>query len=76
MGDYELVDTPAHVFMYLRHYQGQTWAIVANFGPEKATLNMPNFGQSQNIIISNYGRESVDFANLLLNPYEAFAVEV
>lgn len=75
-GDYELVDTPAHVFMYLRHYQGQTWAVVANFGTEKATLNMPNFGQSQNIIISNYDRESVDFANLLLHPYEAFAVEV
>lgn len=75
-GDYELVDTPAHVFMYLRRYQNQTWAVVANFSQEKTILTMRDFGQSHDVIISNYHRASVDFANLALNPYEAFAVKL
>ncbi len=75
-GDYELVDTPAHVFMYLRRYQNQTWAVVANFSQEKTVLTLQNFGQSHDVIISNYHRASVDFANLALNPYEAFAVKL
>ncbi|WP_339296539.1 alpha-glucosidase [Paenibacillus sp. FSL W7-1279] len=75
-GDYELVDTPANVFMYLRRYQNQTWAVVANISQEKTTLTKQELGQSRDVIISNYDRASVDFTNLTLNPYEAFAVKL
>ncbi|WP_161487860.1 glycoside hydrolase family 13 protein [Paenibacillus glacialis] len=76
-GDYELVtDVPEQVFMYLRRYEDQTWVVVANFGEEKVSLELPDFGQSDDVIISNYERSSVNFNQLALNPYEAFAVKV
>lgn len=75
-GDYELVDTPANVFIYLRRYQNQTWAVIANISQEKTTLTKQEWGQSRDVIISNYDRASVDFTNLALNPYEAFAVKL
>ncbi len=76
-GDFELVtDVPEQVFMYLRRYEGQTWVVVANFGEEKVSLELPSLGQSDDVIISNYERSSVNFNQLALNPYEAFAVKV
>jgi len=76
-GDFELVtDVPEQVFMYLRRYEGQTWVVVANFGEEKVSLELPSLGQSDDMIISNYERLSVDFNQLALNPYEAFAVKI
>ncbi|MFC6600610.1 alpha-glucosidase C-terminal domain-containing protein [Ectobacillus funiculus] len=76
-GDFELVtDGPEQVFMYLRHYEGQTWAVVANFGAERASLQLPSLGQSDDVIISNYERLSADFHHLDLKPYEAFAVKL
>ncbi|GAA3329070.1 hypothetical protein GCM10020331_075610 [Ectobacillus funiculus] len=50
--------------MYLRHYEGQTWAVVANFGAERASLQLPSLGQSDDVIISNYERLSADFHHL------------
>ncbi len=76
-GDYELVkDTPEQVFMYLRHYEGETWAIVANFGEEKETIQLERLGESDEVIISNYERSSVDFHEFELKPFEAFAVKL
>ncbi|WP_197089561.1 alpha-glucosidase [Bacillus sp. SA1-12] len=76
-GDYELVeDVPEQVFMYQRHYQGQTWVVVANINKENTTLQLPNFGQSNEVIINNYKRPSVDFNQIDLMPYEAFAVKI
>ncbi len=76
-GDFELVtDVPEQVFMYLRHYEGQTWAVVANFGEGKASLQLPSLGQSDDVIISNYARSAADFHQLDLKPYEAFAVKL
>jgi len=76
-GDYELVtDTPEQVFMYLRHYEGETWAVVANFNNEKETLQLEHFGKSKEVIINNYNRIEADFSQLELMPYEAFAVKL
>ena len=76
-GEYELVtDTSEQVFMYLRKYEGETWAVVANFGEQKETLQLEHLGQSNEVIISNYKRSSVDFHHLELKPYEAFAVKL
>ena len=75
-GDYELVDTPEQVFMYLRKYEGETWAVVANFGEQKETLQLEYLCQSNEVVISNYKRSSVDFHHLELKPYEAFAVKL
>ncbi|MGI8384037.1 glycoside hydrolase family 13 protein [Robertmurraya sp. P23] len=76
-GDYELVmDTPEQVFMYLRHYEGETWAVVANFGEQTKTLQLEHLGQSSDVVISNYERTSVNFQHLELKPYEAFAVKL
>ncbi|OAB43697.1 glycoside hydrolase family 13 protein [Paenibacillus antarcticus] len=76
-GDFELVtEVPEQVFMYLRRYEGQTWVVVANFGEEKVSLELPSLGQSDDVIISNYERSSVNFNQLALKPYEAFAVKV
>lgn len=76
-GDYELVkDTPEQVFMYLRHYEGESWAVVANFGEQMKTLQLEHLGQSNDVIISNYERTSVNFQHLELKPYEAFAVRL
>jgi glucan 1,6-alpha-glucosidase len=76
-GEYELVtDTSEQVFMYLRKYEGETWAVVANFGEQKKTLHLEHLGQSNEVIISNYERFSVDFQQLELKPYEAFAVKL
>jgi glucan 1,6-alpha-glucosidase len=76
-GDYELVmDTPEQVFMYLRHFEGETWSVVANFGEQMKTLQLEHFGQSSDVVISNYERTSVNFQHLQLKPYEAFAVKL
>jgi glucan 1,6-alpha-glucosidase len=76
-GDYELVkDTPEQVFMYLRHYEGESWAVVANFSEQTKTIQLEHLGQSNDVIISNYERTSVNFQHLEIKPYEAFAVKL
>jgi glucan 1,6-alpha-glucosidase len=76
-GDFELVrDVPERVFMYRRHYEGQTWVVIANCGEEISTVELSNFGQSDDVIIGNYERSVVDFKHLDLKPYEAFAVKL
>ncbi|MNN96767.1 Oligo-1,6-glucosidase [compost metagenome] len=67
---------PDHVFMYLRRYEGHTWAVTANFSREETTLELPEMGPYGDLIIGNYGRESVDFKRLQLRPFEAFAVKL
>lgn len=76
-GDFELVtDVPDQVFMYFRRYKGQAWLVTANFSREAVTLELPGIGQAGELIIGNYSREDVDFSQLQLQPYEAFAVKL
>ena len=74
-GDYELIeDVPEQAFMYLRKHEGAVWAVVANVGADGAKVRLPRFGRGEDVIIGNYGRTHVDFADLELLPYEAFAL--
>ncbi|CAM4384711.1 glycoside hydrolase family 13 protein [Paenibacillus typhae] len=76
-GDFELVTgVPDQVFMYFRRYEGQTWLVTANFSREAVALKLPGIGQAGELIIANYSREDVDFSQLQLQPYEAFAVKL
>ncbi|MBP3039027.1 alpha-glucosidase [Bacillaceae bacterium Marseille-Q3522] len=76
-GDFELVTgVPEQVFMYFRHYQGETWAVTANFAAEETTIQLPELGKKDHVIIRNYERSSADFNHLHLKPYEAFAVKL
>ncbi|QSF46231.1 glycoside hydrolase family 13 protein [Paenibacillus tianjinensis] len=76
-GDFELVTgVPDQVFMYYRRYEGQTWLVTANFSREAVALELPGFGQAGELIIGNYSREDLDFRQLQLRPYEAFAVKL
>ncbi|WEK53746.1 MAG: alpha-glucosidase [Candidatus Cohnella colombiensis] len=76
-GDYELVDdVPEQVFLYLRKHEDQVWAVAANIGAERMLVQLPAFGKSADVIVSNYSRAEVDFSNLELQPYEAFAVKL
>ncbi|QUL56240.1 alpha-glucosidase [Paenibacillus tritici] len=74
-GEFELVTgVPDQVFMYFRRYEGQTWLVTANFSGEPIKLELPELGQAGEFVIGNYSRDHVDFKQLQLQPYEAFAV--
>ncbi|MEK5278215.1 MULTISPECIES: glycoside hydrolase family 13 protein [Paenibacillus] len=76
-GEFELVtNVPDQVFMYFRRYEGQTWLITANFCKESTKLELPELGPIEELIICNYSRDNVDFKQLHLQPYEAFAVKL
>jgi len=76
-GDFELIEEiEEEIFAYTRKFEGETWIVVANFGEQEKMLHLPTFGKCSNVIISNYQRQSIDFGNVQLKPYEAFAVRV
>ncbi|AIQ39886.1 alpha-glucosidase [Paenibacillus sp. FSL R7-0297] len=76
-GDFELVTgVRDQVFMYFRRYEGQTWLVTANFSGEEVPLELPEIGPAGEFIIGNYSRNDVDFKEIQLQPYEAFAVKV
>ncbi|MNW19354.1 hypothetical protein D3C71_2193040 [compost metagenome] len=62
--------------MYYRWYEDQTWLVTANFSGEAVALELPGIGQAGEFIIGNYSREGVDFKELQLQPFEAFAVKL
>ncbi|MFS0662116.1 alpha-glucosidase [Niallia alba] len=76
-GDFELIEEiEEEIFAYTRKFEGETWIVVANFGEQEKMLHLPTYGKCSNVIISNYQRQSIDFGNVHLKPYEAFAVRV
>lgn len=76
-GEFELIeDTEEEIFAYTRKFEGKTWVVVANFSDQEKMLHIPEFNECDEVIISNYHRKSVDFGNIQLKPYEAFAVSV
>jgi len=76
-GDFELLETMDDVFAYTRKFEGETWAVVANFSDQTRTISLPELGSTKEIIISNYPRESVDFTDVItFKPYETFAVKL
>ncbi|MCB5237497.1 glycoside hydrolase family 13 protein [Niallia circulans] len=76
-GDFELIEEiEEEIFAYTRKFEGETWIVVSNFGEQEKMLHLPTYGKCSNVIISNYQRQSIDFGNVHLKPYEAFAVRV
>jgi len=76
-GDFELIEEiEEEIFAYTRKFEEETWVVVANFGEQEKMLHLPTYGKCSNVIISNYQRQSIDFGNVQLKPYEAFAVRV
>ncbi|MBU5671707.1 glycoside hydrolase family 13 protein [Paenibacillus brevis] len=76
-GEFELVeDVPEEMFMYFRRYKDETWLVTANFSPAPVMLEMPGIGQVSEFIIGNYARDTVDFQQLKLQPYEAFVTKL
>lgn len=74
-GDYQLLaDTPDTVFAYTRSLDGEKWLIVANFDHVEQALNLPDYGEQQDVLLSNYSHSAVDLSHYRLQPYEAFVV--
>ncbi|SMG42292.1 glycoside hydrolase family 13 protein [Paenibacillus aquistagni] len=74
-GDYELLeDTAKEVFAYYRHYEGETWLVVANMSEQEHVFSVDK--DTAEVVISNYNRTRVEVRQLTLKPYEAFAVKL
>ncbi|GKU83512.1 alpha-glucosidase [Niallia sp. NCCP-28] len=75
-GEFALIENaPEEIFAYRRTYEGENWVVIANFSDKERTISLPEYGESQDIIINNYQRESVQFDNIYLKPYETFAAK-
>lgn len=74
-GDYTLLEeTPEEVFAFVRSYEGKRWLTVANISEVAQFLSFDE--AVKRVIISNYAREEIYLESLVLQPYEAFVVEL
>lgn len=70
-GDYESIETDDdELFIYLRTYQNEKVAVIANMGKEEKKLSLPF--EILKILLHNYS----DDADKRLRPYETLVVEV
>ena len=77
-GDYELLlPDSKELYVYTRSLENEKLFVVCNFSQEEQKLEVPEefLGGNAEIIISNYGKESVK-AEEVLKPYETFVVKV
>lgn len=74
-GEFNLL-LPDHptVFAYERLYNGEKWIIVTNLSKNNQSVSIDNVNEQGTVVVSNYKRSSLNWAELNLNPYEAFAV--
>lgn len=74
-GDFELVeDTATEVFAYYRHYQGESWLIVCNFSEQEQKFSLDQ--TPAKTIITNTEKKYDQLTNRILDPYEAFVVNL
>lgn len=72
-GDFELVEnTSDSVLAFWRKLGSEKWLIVANLSGEKQKFNLDS--DFKEVLISNYEKRA-SLKNIVLNPYEAFAVK-
>lgn len=72
-GDFELVEnTGDSVLAFWRKLGSEKWLIVANLSGERQRFNLDN--DFKEVLISNYEKQD-SLKNIILNPYEAFAVK-
>lgn len=74
-GDYRLVENTAdEVFAYIRSYEGQQLLVVGNISAQSHPFDFPY--EAGNILITNEGMISFEKKEILLSPYQAFAVYI
>lgn len=72
-GDFELVEnTGDSVLAFWRKLGSEKWLIVANLSGERQRFNLDN--NFKEVLISNYEKQD-SLKNIILKPYEAFAVK-
>ena len=72
-GDFELVEnTGDSVLAFWRKLGSEKWLIVANLSGERQRFNLDN--DFKEVLISNYEKQD-SLKNIILKPYEAFAVK-
>ena len=76
-GDYELLlpDHPS-IYAYTRSYKGKTWLVAANASDTTVRLELDMQESVGDVIVSNYNRRSVKLNDAILQPYEAFVLEL
>lgn len=76
-GDYELLlpDHPS-IFAYKRSYEGRTWLVAANMSEQEEKLELDEEEETAKVIVSNYAKEEVALKKAILQPFEAFVVEL
>ncbi|MGX6961947.1 glycoside hydrolase family 13 protein [Vagococcus xieshaowenii] len=74
-GDFELLtDTVDEIFAYYRHYQGDTWLIVANFSEQIQPFHVTH--SVEKTLISNMSEYTLTTGDNYLPPYATFAVKL
>ncbi len=72
-GDFELVEnTSDSVLAFWRKLGSEKWLVVANLSGKKQEFNLDS--DFKEVLISNYEKRA-SLKNIVLNPYEAFAVK-
>ena len=72
-GDFELVEnTSDNILAFWRKLEDEKWLVVANLSGEEQNLNLDI--PFKEVVISNYEKRD-SLKNMVLKPYEAFAVK-
>jgi len=76
-GRYQLLDREnPEVFAYTRSLNGRTLMVALNFGSGVGHTSLPSGYKAGRILINNMGIAPVRVASLVLEPYQAFVLEL
>ncbi len=76
-GDFELLLAEhSTIFAYTRSYEGETWLVAANVSERAIRLELDEKFQGGKLVVSNYGRDEIDLKKAVLQPFEAFVVQI
>lgn len=73
-GKFELIDTIDEIFAYYRIYEDKKWLVVCNFSDNENNFSLDE--KIKDFIISNNDDKIKDLSNAILEPWDAFVVEV
>lgn len=71
-----LLEDDPNIFAYIRAYEGKRWLVCANFSEKVQHLQLTEKQSINYPIIQNYSRKQYDLADLTLEPYETFVVDL
>ena len=71
-----LLEDDPNIFAYIRAYEGKRWLVCANFSEKVQNLQLTEKQSINYPIIQNYSRKQYDLADLTLEPYETFVVDL